>query len=115
MQFSLFGLRIKREADILSLATFLIALVGTFFAVSAFLRGEEARLLPPHRYWIAIIFINPRAEDDPTIGPPYQSSVREIVQRFSPYFSLVEHFTPSLTFKGREGKECVMIWQRNDD
>ena len=72
-----------------------------------------ARLLPPGAHWIAIIFLTPREEDDPTIGPPFQSSEEEIHQLFGTRFDLIESYRPQNAFQGRKGKEFVMIWQRN--
>ncbi len=71
-----------------------------------------ARLLPAGAHWIAIIFLTPRDIDDPTIGPPFQSSVPEITELFSPHFNLIESYRPKNTYAGRKGKELVMIWQR---
>lgn len=76
-------------------------------------RNACIRLLPSGGYWVAIIFLTPREEDDPTIGPPFQSKVEEIKDLFSPHFSLVKHYTPEKAYAGREGKECVMIWKKS--
>ncbi len=87
-----------------------------FCAIDPALRGAYAeacaRLLPIGGLWVAIIFLTPREEDDPTVGPPYQSSEPEIYSLFSPAFRLVQKYRPQQAYKGRHGKEIVMIWER---
>jgi len=87
-----------------------------FCAIDPSLREEYAqacaRLLPSGGYWIAIIFLTPREEDDPTIGPPFQASVEEIHTLFEENFTLIHSAQPINWYKGRAGKELVMIWEK---
>ena len=73
-----------------------------------------ARLLPAGAYWVAIVFLTPREIDDPTIGPPFQSSIAEIEELFSPHFTLEQSYVPERTYSGRKGKERVMLWRRKE-
>ncbi len=75
-------------------------------------RDSCKRILPIGGYWVAIIFINPRDEDDLTIGPPFQSSREEIEALFSSDFYLTESYVPDHAFTARKGRELVMIWRR---
>lgn len=75
-------------------------------------RNACMRLLPAGGLWVAIIFLTPREEDDPTIGPPFQSKVEEIEELFSAHFTLVEQYIPENTFTARKGKELVMVWRK---
>ncbi len=87
-----------------------------FCAIDPAERGVYAEacagLLPSGGHWVTIIFLTPREEDDPTIGPPFQSSVDEIHRLFGERFTLVYSETPKSAFKGRQGKELVMVWRR---
>ena len=76
-------------------------------------RESCSRIIPSGGYWVAIIFLTPREEDDPTIGPPFQSKEEEIHSLFGVEFTLLESFIPKSAYTGRKGKELVMIWQRN--
>ena len=71
-----------------------------------------SRLIPVGGYWVAVLFLHPREEDDPTIGPPYQTSTEEVEALFSADFELLESFPPTETFSSRKGKELVQIWKR---
>jgi len=71
-----------------------------------------ASLLPSGGHWIAIVFLTPREEDDPSIGPPFQSSIEEIHMRFGGAFSLINSYVPESAYEGRKGKELVMVWKR---
>lgn len=75
-------------------------------------RNACMRLLPAGGLWVAIIFLTPREEDDPTIGPPFQSKEEEIEKLFSSHFTLVEKYIPENTFSARKGKELVMVWRK---
>jgi len=76
-------------------------------------RDACARLLPKGGLWIAIIFVSPREEDDPTTGPPFQTKLTDVEELFSPCFTLVDSYTPKNTFTARKGKEQVMVWQKS--
>lgn len=73
-------------------------------------RDACARLLPTGGYWVAIIFVKPRDEDDPTIGPPFQCKVAEVTALFETEFDLIDSYQPGHTFAGRQGREQVMVW-----
>lgn len=75
-------------------------------------RDACVQLIPKGGYWIAIIFLTPREEDDPAIGPPFQSKVEDVKALFSPHFVLLESYVPKNVYNGRQGKELVMVWKR---
>lgn len=75
-------------------------------------RDACLRLLPSGGHLVGIFFMNPRDEDDPDLGPPFQSKKEELITLFSNGFTLKEAYLPQQQFKARKGRELVMIWEK---
>lgn len=71
------------------------------------------RLLKPGGSLIGLFFID--TQMPPGEGPPFETSRTEVVDLFSPRFTLVGEGEPSVCYPGREGREWLMQWQRGDD
>lgn len=66
-----------------------------------------ADLLKPSGRLLGIFF-----NIQPESGPPFGTTRRELIDRFTPYFNLIEEAVPR-SLPNREGKELLMLWQRN--
>lgn len=83
----------------------------TFFcAIDPSLRGKyvqtAARLLKKDGYLLGVFY-----NIQPESGPPFGTTREELVERFSPKFTLKLERVPR-SFPNREGKELLMLWQR---
>lgn len=84
----------------------------TFFcAIDPALRERyveiAADLLKPSGRLLGVFF-----NIQPESGPPFGTTRRELIDRFTPYFHLIEEAVPR-SLPNREGKELLMLWQRN--
>lgn len=61
--------------------------------------------LKPGGHYLAIFYLDP---DSPE-GPPHGVSKGEIRRLFDPHFSLLEEWTPTASFEGREGREICQL------
>ncbi|HZR47644.1 MAG TPA: methyltransferase domain-containing protein [Candidatus Manganitrophaceae bacterium] len=84
----------------------------TFFcAIDPALRDRyveiAADLLKPSGRLLGVFF-----NIQPESGPPFGTTRRELIDRFTPYFNLLEEAVPR-SLPNREGKELLMLWQRS--
>lgn len=73
-----------------------------------------AAALKPGGHLLAVFYLHPWAEEeDQDQGPPFRSTVEELDQRFSPHFTILESYVPSVSYTGREGRELLRLLRRN--
>lgn len=73
-------------------------------------REAVAGLLKPGGRLIGVFFINPEMDPGET-GPPFGISEVELKALMAPRFELVESYTPSAAYPGREGREMVAVFK----
>lgn len=66
-----------------------------------------ADLLKPSGRLLGVFF-----NIQPESGPPFGTTRQELIERFTPRFDLIFDAVPR-SFPNREGKELIMLWQRN--
>jgi methyl halide transferase len=71
-----------------------------------------ARLIRPGGWLIGVFFLNPHDEDDPLLGPPFQSRKEEIIELFSQDFDFRWGRVPEHAYPGREGREWLAAFRR---
>ncbi|MBK1855361.1 methyltransferase domain-containing protein [Verrucomicrobiaceae bacterium 5K15] len=69
-----------------------------------------ANLLENDGIFAGIFFINTEMPEGE--GPPFETSVEEVHQRFSDRFELLWEKSPDATFPTREGCEWLMVWRK---
>jgi SAM-dependent methyltransferase len=71
-------------------------------------RDAVVSLLKPGGLLIGIWFVNPEMDPGET-GPPFGISPDELSTLFTPGFDIVESYTPSTAYSGREGRELLRV------
>ncbi len=74
-------------------------------------RDAVAGLLKPGGLLVGVFFINPEMDPGET-GPPFGISEVELKALMAPWFELVESYTPSAAYPGREGREMVGVFKK---
>jgi len=71
-----------------------------------------AKALRPGGLLLAVFYLNPRHDPDPTLGPPFSVDNPELSERFTPFFD-IESAGPALdAFPERVGREAVWRLRR---
>ena len=91
--------------------TFDWAFEHTFFcAIPPHLRDAYVKAMIAHikpgGYLLAVHYLIPDMD-----GPPFGTTRSELLQRFSPYFSLLEEWVPR-SFPNRTGLELMLWWKK---
>jgi methyl halide transferase len=71
-------------------------------------------LIAPGGHLIGVFFLTPNDLGEEDCGPPFNSSISELDSRFAPEFERIESWIPENAFPGREGREWIAIYQRNN-
>lgn len=71
-----------------------------------------AQALTPGGLLLALFYLNPRDNPDPTLGPPFGVTVAELEAHFTPHFTVVRAEPPAATYPGREGREVLWLLQK---
>jgi methyl halide transferase len=74
-----------------------------------------AQLLPPGTHLIGVFFLTPNDPGEEDQGPPYNTSIKELDDRFAPWFDRIESWIPQCAYPGREGREWTAIYRRNSN
>ena len=74
-----------------------------------------AKALKPGGLLLALFYLTPRDNPDPTLGPPFNASLDELDTRFAEHFTLLRSETPTVAFPGRENREVLRLYQRRGD
>lgn len=87
-----------------------------FCAINPSLRSDYANacasLIEPGGCLIGVFFLTPNDPGEEDEGPPFNSSILELDEHFSPWFDREQAWIPENTYPGREGKEWVAIYRR---
>lgn len=87
-----------------------------FCAIDPSMRPEYAKasaeLIKPGGCLIGVFFLTPNDPEEKDEGPPYNSSISEIDERFAPWFEREQAWVPEKAYPGREGKEWIAIYRR---
>ena len=75
----------------------------------AYVKGAWSALKPGGKLF-GIFYLNPEVEE----GPPFGVEVSELNSLFNRYFLLEKEWKPLRSYKGREGKELVRIYQKKN-
>jgi methyl halide transferase len=68
--------------------------------------------LKPGGLFLALFYLTPRNDPDPTLGPPFNATLDELDARFAEHFTLLRSETPTVAFPGRENREVLRLYQR---
>lgn len=74
--------------------------------------NAAAACLSPGALFAGVFFLTPYDPGEDSTGPPFESSVEEIMGLFQQSFDFVEGWVPSSSYPGREGREWVGIFRR---
>ncbi|MFM7319936.1 MAG: methyltransferase domain-containing protein [Armatimonadota bacterium] len=74
--------------------------------------ASVARALRPGGTLLAVFYLTPRDDPDPTLGPPFSSDRDELRATFSPWFDSVSAGPPGAAFPERLGREEVWRLRR---
>lgn len=61
---------------------------------------------------IGVFFLTPNAPGEEGNGPPFNSTIPELDQCFSPWFEREDAWVPENSYPGREGKEWIAVYRR---
>lgn len=59
-----------------------------------------------------VFYLTPNDPGDDDEGPPFEVSVQELDERFSPWFERIDGWVPDSAYPGREGKEWIGIFRK---
>ncbi len=86
-----------------------------FCAIDPGLRGNYAKaiasVLKPGGHFLAMFYLNPDREPGSN-EPPFGVSESELDALFGASFELLEHWVPSRTHPGREGREQLRLYRK---
>ena len=71
-----------------------------------------ARLIRPGGHLTGVFYLEPWLRGEKPEPPPYRSEKSEIIELFSPHFTLRWDKVPDLSFPGREGREWLAVFER---
>jgi SAM-dependent methyltransferase len=59
-----------------------------------------------------VFYLTPNDPGEESDGPPFESTIAELDERFSPWFERIEGWVPENSYPGREGKEWIGIFRK---
>ncbi|NJM37607.1 MAG: methyltransferase domain-containing protein [Akkermansiaceae bacterium] len=59
-----------------------------------------------------VFFLTPHDPGDEKSGPPFETSIEELDQWFSPNFQRVDGWVPAAAYPGREGREWIGLFRK---
>jgi SAM-dependent methyltransferase len=71
-----------------------------------------ADLIPSGGCLIGVFFLTPNEPGTEHEGPPFNSTIREIEDRFAPWFVREHGWVPENSYPGREGQEWLAVFRR---
>ena len=87
-----------------------------FCAIDPSLRPDYARamaeILPPGGHLVGVFYLVPWDPGEDAVGPPFETSREEVAALLAPWFILRDHYVPSRSYPGREGKEWLAVFER---
>lgn len=87
-----------------------------FCAIDPSVRIDYAQacsdLLEPGGRLIGVFFLTPHEPGTEYQGPPFNSTIAEIEDRFAPWFVREHGWVPENAYPGREGQEWIAVFRR---
>lgn len=74
--------------------------------------ASAAAVLPAGGILAGVFYLTPNDPGEENEGPPFNSTIEELDERFSPWFERIEGWVPQRTYPGREGREWVGIFRK---
>jgi SAM-dependent methyltransferase len=71
-----------------------------------------AELVEPGGNLVGVFFLTPNGSGEENQGPPFNASIEELDERFSPWFERTHAWVPERAYPGREGDEWLAIYRR---
>lgn len=71
-----------------------------------------AELITSGGHLVGVFYLNAQDPGCENEGPPFNSSITELDERFAPWFDRVDAWIPEKSFPGREGDEWLAIYRR---
>ena len=71
-----------------------------------------ADLIEPGGRLVGVFFLTPNGPGEEDDGPPFNSTIAELDERFAPWFEREQAWVPERAYPGREGKEWLAIYRR---
>ena len=74
-----------------------------------------AQALRPGGRLLAVFYLNPWKDGEPTPpngGPPFGVSIGELDALFASHFDLLEEYTPTRAYLGREGHKVIRLLRK---
>ena len=87
-----------------------------YCAIDPSLRPEYAQacadLIEPGGCLVGVFFLTPNDPGEEGEGPPFNSTIAELDERFALWFEREQAWVPEMAYPGREGKEWLAIYRR---
>ena len=87
-----------------------------FCAIDPTLRGNYAEsaaaVLPPGGILAGVFYLTPNDPGEEDTGPPFNTSIAELDQRFGPWFERIHGWVPQQVYPSREGREWVGVYRK---
>jgi SAM-dependent methyltransferase len=73
---------------------------------------SAAALLPAGGILAGVFYLTPNDPGEENDGPPFNSTIEELDELFTPWFERIEGWVPQRTYPDREGREWVGIFRK---
>lgn len=73
-----------------------------------------ARCIEPGGLLAGVFFLTPNDPGEEGQGPPFNTSIGELETRFAPWFSRLDGWVPGVAYPGREGREWIGLFRREE-
>ena len=74
--------------------------------------ASAAGVLSPGEVFVGVFYLTPNDPDEVVTGPPFNVSVAELDEVFSPWFERIDGWVPERCYPGREGREWIAVFRR---
>lgn len=74
--------------------------------------ASAAAVLPPGGVLAGVFYLTPNDPGEEEAGPPFNVSIAELEERFSPWFERADGWVPQRVYPSREGREWVGIFRK---
>jgi methyl halide transferase len=74
--------------------------------------AAAAALLAPGGLLTGVFYLNPHDPGEAHEGPPFETSIAELDQRFGQHFERIAGWVPEESYPGREGREWVAVYRK---
>lgn len=74
--------------------------------------ASTAGVLSPGEVFVGVFYLTPNDPDEVVTGPPFNVSIAELDEVFSPWFERIDGWVPQRVYPSREGREWVGIFRK---